>query len=144
MSNQQHAPNFSLAGKVTVVTGASRGIGRACALACAAAGSDMVLGVRNPAKVADMVAEIEGMGRKAIAVELDIPNKDHIAGVIKAAVDTFGRIDILVNNVGVAPGGLAEERRRKRRRCDPRYQHQGHVPDAANAGVLNEAWANNR
>lgn len=109
MSNQQHAPNFSLAGKVTVVTGASRGIGRACALACAAAGSDMVLGVRNPAKAADMVAEIEAMGRKAIAVELDIPNKDHIAGVVKAAVDTFGRIDILVNNVGVAPGGLAEQ-----------------------------------
>ena len=108
MSSQEHAPNFSLAGKVTVVTGASRGIGRACALACAAAGSDIVLGVRNPGKTGDLVAEIEAMGRKAIAVELDIPNKDHIAGVIKAAVDTFGRIDVLVNNVGVAPGDLAE------------------------------------
>jgi NAD(P)-dependent dehydrogenase (short-subunit alcohol dehydrogenase family) len=108
MSSQQHAPNFSLAGKVTVVTGASRGIGRACALACAAAGSDIVLGVRNPAKTGDLVAEIEAMGRKAIAVELDIPNKDHIAGLIKTAVDTFGRIDVLVNNVGVAPGDLAE------------------------------------
>jgi NAD(P)-dependent dehydrogenase (short-subunit alcohol dehydrogenase family) len=108
MSSQQHAPNFSLAGKVTVVTGASRGIGRACALACAAAGSDVVLGVRNPAKTGDLVAEIEAMGRKAIAVELDIPNKDHIAGLIKTAVDTLGRIDVLINNVGVAPGDLAE------------------------------------
>ncbi|MDB5553677.1 MAG: short-chain dehydrogenase/reductase [Rhizobium sp.] len=108
MSSQEHAPNFSLAGKVTVVTGASRGIGRACALACAAAGSDIVLGVRNPGKTGDLVAEIEAMGRKAIAVELDIPNKDHIAGIIKAAVDTFGRIDVLINNVGVAPGDLAE------------------------------------
>ncbi|UVC09575.1 glucose 1-dehydrogenase [Rhizobium sp. TH2] len=108
MSNQEHAPNFSLAGKVTVVTGASRGIGRACALACAAAGSHVVLGVRNPAKAGDLVAEIEAMGRKALAVELDIPNKDHIAGVIKAAVEAFGRIDVLVNNVGVAPGDLAE------------------------------------
>jgi len=108
MSSQEHAPNFSLAGKITVVTGASRGIGRACALACAAAGSDIVLGVRNPGKAGDLVAEIEAMGRKAIAVVLDIPNKDHIAGVIKASVDTFGRIDVLVNNVGVAPGDLAE------------------------------------
>jgi len=108
MSSQQHAPNFSLAGKVTIVTGASRGIGRACALACAAAGSDIVLGVRNPGKVGDLVAEIEAMGHKAIAVELDIPNKDHIAGVIRASVDTFGRIDVLINNVGVAPGDLAE------------------------------------
>ena len=108
MSSQEHAPNFSLAGKVTVVTGASRGIGRACALACAAAGADIVLGVRNPGKVGDLVAEIEAMGRKAIAVELDIPNKDHIASVIKASVDTFGGIDVLVNNVGVAPGDLAE------------------------------------
>jgi NAD(P)-dependent dehydrogenase (short-subunit alcohol dehydrogenase family) len=108
MSSQQHAPNFSLTGKVTVVTGASRGIGRACALACAAAGSDIVLGVRNPAKAGDLVAEIEAMGRRALAVELDIPNKDHIAGLIKTAVETFGRIDVLVNNVGVAPGDLAE------------------------------------
>jgi NAD(P)-dependent dehydrogenase (short-subunit alcohol dehydrogenase family) len=108
MSSQQHAPNFSLTGKVTVVTGASRGIGRACALACAAAGSDIVLGVRNPAKAGELVAEIEAMGRRALAVELDIPNKDHIAGLIKTAVETFGRIDVLVNNVGVAPGDLAE------------------------------------
>ena len=108
MSSQEHAPNFSLAGKVTVVTGASRGIGRACALACAAAGSDVVLGVRNPDTAGDLVGEIEAMGRRAIAVELDIPNKDHIAAVIKVAVDTFGRIDVLINNVGVAPGDLAE------------------------------------
>ena len=67
----QHAPDFSLNGKVTLVTGASRGIGRACALACAAAGSDIVLGVRSPGKVGDLGAEIEAMGRRAIATELD-------------------------------------------------------------------------
>lgn len=107
MTNE-HAPNFGLAGKVTLVTGASRGIGRACALACAAAGSDIVLGVRSPGKVGDLIAEIEAMGRKAIAVELDIPNRDHIAATVEAALKAFGRIDVLVNNVGVAPGDLAE------------------------------------
>ena len=107
MSNE-HAPDFALSGKVTLVTGASRGIGRACALACAAAGSDIVLGVRSPGKVGDLVAEIEAMGRRVLAVELDVPNRDHIAATVEASVKTFGRIDVLVNNVGVAPGDLAE------------------------------------
>jgi len=105
---QKNAPDFSLAGKVTLVTGASRGIGRACALACAAAGSDIVLGVRDVSASAGLVAELEGTGRKVLPVELDIPNKAHIAQAVDAALATFGRIDILVNNVGVAPGNLAE------------------------------------
>ncbi|MBB3163476.1 NAD(P)-dependent dehydrogenase (short-subunit alcohol dehydrogenase family) [Rhizobium laguerreae] len=105
---QKNAPDFSLEGKVTLVTGASRGIGRACALACAAAGSDIVLGVRDVAASAGLVAELEGAGRKVLPVELDIPNKAHIARAVDSALATFGRIDILVNNVGVAPGNLAE------------------------------------
>lgn len=105
---QKNAPDFSLGGKVTLVTGASRGIGRACAKACAAAGSDIVLGVRDVAAAADLVAELESTGRRVLPVELDIPNKAHIAGAVDAAVKTFGRIDVLVNNVGVAPGNLAE------------------------------------
>ncbi|MGZ2481478.1 NAD(P)-dependent dehydrogenase (short-subunit alcohol dehydrogenase family) [Rhizobium pisi] len=105
---QKNAPDFSLEGKVTLVTGASRGIGRACALACAAAGSDIVLGVRDVAASAGLVAELEGTGRKILPVELDLPNKAHIAQAVDAALTAFGRIDILVNNVGVAPGNLAE------------------------------------
>lgn len=105
---QKKAPDFSLGGKVTLVTGASRGIGRACAKACAAAGSDIVLGVRDVATAADLVAEIESMGRKVLPVALDIPNKAQITEAVDAAVAAFGRIDILVNNVGVAPGNLAE------------------------------------
>jgi NAD(P)-dependent dehydrogenase (short-subunit alcohol dehydrogenase family) len=104
----KNAPDFTLDGKVTLVTGASRGIGRACAIACAASGSDIVLGVRDVAASADLVAELEGIGRRVLPVELDIPNKSHIAGAVDAALRTFGRIDILVNNVGVAPGDLAE------------------------------------
>lgn len=105
---QKSAPDFSLDGKVTMVTGASRGIGRACAKACAAAGSDIVLGVRNVSAAADLVAELESTGRRILPVELDIPNTAHIARAVDAALQTFGRIDVLVNNVGVAPGNLAE------------------------------------
>lgn len=105
---QKNAPDFSLAGKVTFVTGASRGIGRACALACAAGGSDIVLGIRDVAASAGLVAELEGMGRKVLPVELDIPKRVHIAQAVDAALTKFGRIDVLVNNVGVAPGNLAE------------------------------------
>lgn len=105
---QNNGPDFCLDGKVTFVTGASRGIGRACAIACAAAGSDIVLGVRDVARSAGLVAEIQQIGRKVLPVELDIPNKAHIAHAVDAALKTFGRIDVLVNNVGVAPGNLAE------------------------------------
>lgn len=105
---RKSGPDFSLDGKVTFVTGASRGIGRACAIACAAAGSDVVLGIRDVARSQDLVAELEAMGRKILAVELDIPNRTHIERAVGAALETFGRIDVLVNNVGVAPGNLAE------------------------------------
>jgi NAD(P)-dependent dehydrogenase (short-subunit alcohol dehydrogenase family) len=108
MDSQSKAPDFSLAGKVTLVTGASRGIGRACAIACAAAGSDMVLGLRDIAASSELIAELEAMGRGVLAVQLDLPNKDHVAHAVEAAVKNFGRIDVLINNVGVSPGNLAE------------------------------------
>lgn len=92
MHSQSKAPNFSLAGKVTMVTGASRGIGRACAVACAAAGSDIVLGLRDIAASAELIAEIEAMGRSVLPVQLELPNKDHIAGAVAGALKTFGRI----------------------------------------------------
>ncbi|MRG54425.1 glucose 1-dehydrogenase [Phyllobacterium sp. SYP-B3895] len=104
----EHAPNFSLDGKVTLVTGASRGIGRACALACAAAGSDIVLGLRDISGSSALIAEIEAMGRKVLPVRLDISQRADIESAVEAALQQFGRIDVLVNNVGVAPGDLAE------------------------------------
>jgi NAD(P)-dependent dehydrogenase (short-subunit alcohol dehydrogenase family) len=108
MNSQIKAPNFSLAGKVTLVTGASRGIGRACAMACAAAGSDVVLGVRDIAASSELIAALEATGRTIVPVELDISKREHISGAVAKAMEAFGRIDILVNNVGVAPGNLAE------------------------------------
>ncbi|WP_025662231.1 glucose 1-dehydrogenase [Rhizobium sp. IBUN] len=102
------APNFSLDGRVALVTGAARGIGRAIALACAAAGADVVIGVRNLEAVADLVAELKTTGRRALAVTMDISNSGQIAEAVAEAVAAFGKIDVLVNNVGVAPGNLAE------------------------------------
>lgn len=102
------APNFSLDGKVALVTGAARGIGRACALACAAAGADVIIGVRNVEAVADLVAELRATGGRVLAVTMDIADSSQIAEAVAEAVAAFGKIDVLVNNVGVAPGNLAE------------------------------------
>lgn len=102
------APNFSLDGKVALVTGAARGIGRACALACAAAGADVIIGVRDVEAVGDLVAELESTGRRVLAVPMDISDSRQITQAVDTALATFETIDILVNNVGVAPGNLAE------------------------------------
>ena len=65
-------PSFDLAGKIVFVTGASRGIGRASALACAGSGADMIVGVRKPGDGKALVAEIEALGRRALAVQMDL------------------------------------------------------------------------
>lgn len=102
------APNFSLDGKVALVTGAARGIGRACALACASAGADVVIGVRDVQAAADLVVELEATGRRALAVTMDISDSRQISEAVAKVIGAFGTIDVLVNNVGVAPGNLAE------------------------------------
>jgi len=104
----EYAPDFRLDGKVTLVTGASRGIGRACALACAAAGADIALGVRDIPAASELIGQIEAMGRKVLPVALDLSSRDEIEAAVAKTLGEFGRIDVLVNNVGVAPGDLAE------------------------------------
>lgn len=101
-------PKFDLAGKVVLVTGASRGIGRACALACAGSGADMIVGVRSKADGAELVAEIERIGRRALAVQMDATDLATVRKGVADAHAAFGRIDILVNNVGLGPENLAE------------------------------------
>lgn len=108
VSTKDGAPDFGLAGKVAFVTGASRGIGRACAVACAGAGADVVLGVRDPARAQELVRHIEQIGRRVCAVRLDMAHIESVRDAAEAASAAFGAIDILVNNVGVAPGNLAE------------------------------------
>lgn len=102
-------PNFELTGKIVLVTGATRGIGHACALACAGSGADMIVGVRNAADGRKLVADIEALGRRALAVEMDLSDLGSVRAAITAAHSHFGRIDVLVNNVGIGPGNLAED-----------------------------------
>ncbi|MPZ70257.1 MAG: SDR family NAD(P)-dependent oxidoreductase, partial [Actinobacteria bacterium] len=91
---------FSLAGKVAVVTGASRGIGRAIALGFADAGADLAVAARTEGDLTDLVKEIEAKGRKAIAVPTDVTDRSQIETLIERTVSELGRIDILVNNAG--------------------------------------------
>jgi NAD(P)-dependent dehydrogenase (short-subunit alcohol dehydrogenase family) len=91
---------FSLAGKVSVVTGATRGIGRALATALAEAGSDVVLLVRNPDAATDALKELEAIGVRAIAVAADVTVPEQVQEAVPTIVDALGRVDVLVNNAG--------------------------------------------
>ena len=102
------SPSFSLSGRTALVTGASRGIGRAIAEGFWRAGADIVLGVRRPDDVADLVAEASRAGRRALAVPLDLADTSASRDAFARARTAFGRIDVLVNNVGVGPENLAE------------------------------------
>ena len=101
-------PKFGLEGKAVLVTGAARGIGRACALACAGSGADVVVGVRNLSDGEALANEIEALGRRARAVQMDLSDLGSVRTGVGEANDAFGRIDVLVNNVGVGPENLAE------------------------------------
>jgi 3-oxoacyl-[acyl-carrier protein] reductase len=88
------------------VTGASQGIGRACALALAAGGATVALAARNEAKLAEVQAEIEAVGGKAAAFSLNVANEESIKAGAKAVLAQFGKVDILVNNAGITRDGL--------------------------------------
>lgn len=105
----EYAPNFDLSGSVVLVTGPARGLGRASALACAAAGADLVLGLRDKNQDAGLAAEIERMGRKVLPLQLDVLRMDQIRDGVARALGHFGRIDVLVNNVGVGPENPADK-----------------------------------
>jgi NAD(P)-dependent dehydrogenase (short-subunit alcohol dehydrogenase family) len=93
-------PSFSLNGQVGLVTGAARGLGRAISLALAGAGADVALGLRDAASANDLVRDIEALGRKALPLQMDALNLPEAYAAIDAAIAHFGKVDILVNNVG--------------------------------------------
>jgi 3-oxoacyl-[acyl-carrier protein] reductase len=96
----------SLAGKTALVTGASQGIGRACALTLAAAGARVALAARNQEKLAAVKAEVEAAGGVAEVFTLDIASEDSIKAGAKAALAFFGSIEIVVNNAGITRDAL--------------------------------------
>src|SRR5437899_3402819 len=92
--------SFSLTGRVAIVTGASRGLGQTLARAMAEAGADLVITSRDPETLKPFQGEIEALGRKALALMLDVRDYESIQGMVQAAVAHYGKIDILVNNAG--------------------------------------------
>jgi NAD(P)-dependent dehydrogenase (short-subunit alcohol dehydrogenase family) len=93
-------PNFSLSGRRALVTGASRGLGRAIALGLAHAGADVALAGRDEAALAVVAAEIAGIGGRAEVRRLDAADADGAADAVRAAAAALGGLDILVNNAG--------------------------------------------
>src|SRR5215470_9506806 len=84
-------PRFDVTGRVALVTGA-----------------DVALGLRDADSGADLAAQIEGMGRRALRLPMDVTRLDQVRAGVDATVERFGRLDILVNNAGIAPGNPAE------------------------------------
>jgi len=97
---------MSLSGKIALVTGASQGIGRTCALKLAAHGATVVAAARSQEKLDEVVKEITAAGGKASAFALDVANEDQIKTVFKKAITQLGKIDILVNNAGITKDTL--------------------------------------
>ena len=91
---------FDLTGKVAIVTGASRGLGQTFARALARAGADLVITSRTRESLKPFQAEVESLGRRAVALELDVRSEDSIRTMVSDATKAYPRLDILVNNAG--------------------------------------------
>ena len=97
------ADRFDLTGKVALVTGGSRGLGRAMALAFAEAGADIAIASRRIESCEAAAAEVEALGREALPYAAHVGHWDELDGLVDAVVERFGKIDILVNNAGMSP-----------------------------------------
>jgi 3-oxoacyl-[acyl-carrier protein] reductase len=103
----------TLAGRVALVTGASQGIGRACAIALAETGATVALAARNQAKLEEVAMEIATAGGTAHVFTLDVGNEDSIKECVKAVIAQLGKVEILVNNAGITRDILALRMKRK-------------------------------
>src|SRR2546428_815667 len=99
----------ALNGQVALVTGASSGLGRATTLALAQAGADVALLARSADDLQQVITELTASGRRAVAFAGDLAHEDYITNAVARAIETFGRIDILVNAAGIdAPGAVVQ------------------------------------
>jgi 3-oxoacyl-[acyl-carrier protein] reductase len=97
---------MNLEGRVALVTGAAQGIGRAIALALAEVGADVAGGDVKPVQLQEVAKEIEALGRKALALPLDVAGPEAVQGAVDKTLEVFGKIDILVNNAGITKDNL--------------------------------------
>jgi len=102
----------TLTGRIALVTGASQGIGRACALELARHGATVALAARNQSKLAEVAAEIQAAGGQAAAFALDVSSEDSIRAGAKAVLNQYGKVEILVNNAGITRDDLAMKMKR--------------------------------
>lgn len=103
---------MTLSGRVALVTGASQGIGRACAVKLAASGASVAVAARSQEKLTDLVKEIEGSGGKAFAFSVDVTDEEQVRSTFKSAIAQLGKIDILVNNAGITRDQLVMRMKR--------------------------------
>ncbi len=103
---------MNLAGHVALVTGASQGIGHACALRLAESGAAVAVAARNQEKLGQLVSAITAAGGKAVAFPMDVADEGQIKDGCKAAIAQFGKIDILVNNAGITRDQLVMRMKR--------------------------------
>ena len=95
--------NNEIAGKVVVITGASSGLGEATARHLSAQGASVVLGARRVDRIQALAAELAGTGGKAIAIATDVTDYDQVKRLVDAAVQAYGRVDVMINNAGLMP-----------------------------------------
>jgi 7-alpha-hydroxysteroid dehydrogenase len=125
---------FRLTDRAAVVTGAGRGIGAATAVALAQAGADVVISSRTKEQLDDVAARIDQVGRRAAVVPADLSDLDAVAGLAEAASSAFGRLDVVVNNVGgTIPRPLLQ--------TSPRYLEEAFHFNVATAHALTRAAA---
>jgi 7-alpha-hydroxysteroid dehydrogenase len=123
---------FKVEGQVAVVTGAGRGIGAATAVALAEAGADVVISARHADQLDQVRHRVESVGRRALVVPADLRDLDAAAGLAQAAYDEFGRLDIVVNNVGgTIPNALLD--------TDPGYLEEAFHFNVSTAHALTRA-----